>query len=86
MLKYISYIAKGVIAIKRKLINKKKYPPACKYCCHGRLSPNEKTVLCIKKGITEPDYKCRKFGYDPLKRRPQLPPQPISADKKEFEL
>ena len=79
-------MVKGVIEIKRKLINKKKYPPACKYCRHGRLSPNEQSVLCLKKGITEPNHKCVKFAYDPLKRRPQAPLQPVTADEKDFEL
>lgn len=70
----------------KKLINKKKYPPACKYCRHGRLAPNEKTVLCLKKGITDPDGKCIKFRYDPLKRRPFLPPETVVADETDFQL
>ncbi len=39
--------------MKSKLLEKKKYPAACEYCKHGRLSPDEKSVLCIKKGIVE---------------------------------
>lgn len=72
--------------MKSKLLEKKKYPPACEYCKHGRLSPDEESVLCIKKGIVETDGKCRKYSYDPLKRRPKKPLIVERANPSEFEL
>ncbi|MBQ1451413.1 MAG: hypothetical protein IIZ22_01975 [Clostridia bacterium] len=49
--------------------------PACEYCKHGRLTPDETGVLCVKNGIMLPDSSCKSFKYDVLKRRPkrQLP-------------
>ncbi len=77
---------KGVFYVKKKLLEKKNYPPACEYCKKGRLSPDEKSVLCLKKGIVAPDGKCISYSYDPLKRRPKKPLTVASADPSEFEL
>lgn len=72
--------------MKKKLFEKKKHPPMCEHCIHGRLSPDEQSVLCIKKGIVAADGKCIKYSYDPLKRRPAKPLMPAKADPSEFEL
>lgn len=72
--------------MKNKLLEKKKYPAVCECCKHGRLSPDEKSVLCIKKGIVELDAKCRRYVYDPLKRRPKKPLLISKADPSDFEL
>lgn len=45
--------------------------PACEYCLHGRLSPDESMVLCVKKGFMLPSSSCRSFKYDALKRLPK---------------
>ncbi len=68
----------------KKLLEKKKYPAVCETCLHGRLSPDKETVLCIKKGIVQPDGKCRKYSYDPLKRQPKKPLIIEQADPSEF--
>ena len=75
-----------MLKVKKKLLEKKNYPPACEYCKNGRLSPDEKSVLCIKKGIVAPDGKCLSYSYDPLKRRPKKPLTVTAADPSEFEL
>lgn len=49
--------------------------PKCAYCAFGESTQDEKTVLCQKKGISEPDGACKKFKYDPLKRSPRKKPQ-----------
>ena len=72
--------------MRKKLFEKKKYPPMCEHCVHGRLSPDEQSVLCIKKGIVAIDGKCGKYSYDPLKRRPKKPLMIEKADPSEFEL
>ena len=77
---------KGVESMKKKLFERKKYPSVCEHCANGRLSPDEQSVLCIKKGIVAPDGKCRKYKYDPLKRRPKKPLMIEKADPSEFEL
>lgn len=72
--------------MKRKLLEKKKYPAVCENCLHGRLSPDEQSVLCIKKGIVEPDGSCRRYSYDPLKRKPKKPLLIEQANPADFEL
>lgn len=70
----------------KKLINKKKYPPKCAYCAKGRLSPDGKSVLCPKNGLTAPDDSCRAYKYDVMKRIPDKKLIIPSADPKDFEL
>lgn len=72
--------------MKKKLFEKKKYPAVCESCIHGRISPDESSVLCIKKGIVELGGKCRSYSYDPLKRKPKKPLIIERADPSEFEL
>jgi hypothetical protein len=50
------------------------YPKACRYCEYGSLSFDEQAVLCPKKGIKELDDVCRRYVYDPLKRKPMKKP------------
>lgn len=43
--------------------------PACEYCVNGKKSENE-MILCAKVGVVDPSFCCKKFDYDPLKRKP----------------
>ena len=70
--------------MKRKLIGN--VTPKCGYCIFGRLAPDEKSVLCEKKGILDKDDSCKKFNYDPLKRIPQKAPVMQKFTKEDFEL
>lgn len=45
--------------------------PACKYCREGY--PNGDNVLCRRRGLVAPDFRCRHFYYDPLIRVPKRP-------------
>ena len=56
--------------MKNKAFVQEEYPKACRYCEHGRISSDGKSVLCPKKGILLPDDVCRRYIYDPLKRKP----------------
>lgn len=70
----------------KKLFNKKDISPSCSYCVHGRFAPDKESVLCYKKGIVGIDYACRKFKYDPLKRKP-IRPRPIEKfEESDFSL
>lgn len=53
-----------------RLFPKKAYP-ACQNCRHGRKAMDGEKILCTHKGIVEPDFSCRKYRYDPLKRVPK---------------
>ena len=72
--------------MKNKLLNKKKYPPKCAYCAKGRMSPDGKSVLCPKKGLTDPGDSCRAYKYDVMKRVPVKQQIITPADPKDFEL
>ncbi len=72
--------------MKKKLLNKDEYAPMCKICKHGRLSPEGDSILCIKKGIVDPEDKCRHYAYDPLKRKPRRQAKIDYANPFDFEL
>lgn len=63
-----------------------KISPACEYCNFGRLSADLESVLCSKNGVMSPSSSCRKFKYDPLKRRPKRAPKLMEFSKEDFEL
>jgi hypothetical protein len=58
----------------------------CRLCRTGLPSPDGKSVLCPKKGPVPPDFHCRRFKYDPLKRVPESAPHPMEFSPEEFEL
>lgn len=69
------------------MLFRKKIEKMCAYCVHSGKMSDEK-CLCIKKGVVEPDYHCRKFKYDPLKRIPvrQKPKDFSEYDETDFSL
>lgn len=70
----------------KKLFNKNDVTPSCSYCIHGKSSPNKESVLCIKKGVVGLDYSCKKFKYDPLKRKPIRPKDIEKFEESDFSL
>lgn len=69
------------------MLFRKKIDRACSYCIHGTKA-DEDLILCAKKGMKEPDDRCRKFKYDPTKRVPKkIKPLDFSKyDKEDFSL
>ena len=57
--------------MKQKLINAKNYPQTCENCFYGRMSDEKDCVLCVKKGVMDKSFSCKKYKYDPLKRQPK---------------
>lgn len=51
----------------------KKNEKVCRLCEHGRLSTDKSAVVCIKKGVVDPEGHCGKYLYDPLKREVKSP-------------
>ena len=72
--------------MKSKLFNKNAYEAVCRNCKNGRLSPEGESVLCVKKGIVDPDGKCRRYSYDPLKRVPITNDIKSDFKKEDFEI
>jgi len=60
--------------------------PACMNCSLGHLSLNRMRVLCIHKGVVDPDFSCRKYHYNPLKRVPVRMPSLPAFEKDDFKL
>lgn len=50
----------------------KEISPKCVYCVTGIPTADGKEILCRRKGVMQPDSSCKKFRYDPLKRRPDV--------------
>lgn len=71
--------------MKQSLLNAK-IRPACMYCAVGKLSCDGESVLCVKKGVMQPDSSCRAFRYDPLKRVPERKAQLPSYSAEDFSL
>lgn len=67
-------------------IYNKKITPACKYCLHGKISPDSSVVLCYKHGVMDLASSCRRFKYDPFKREPKKAPKLLKYSKEEFVL
>jgi len=65
------------------MLFRKKMPPKCASC--ERAVPMEgQNMLCRRYGIVHEAYHCRKFIYDPLKRRPQRAPSVDFDPPKEY--
>lgn len=60
--------------------------PKCEYCVYGRPTPDGQNILCVYCGVPSPDYHCKKYKYDPLKREPQKPARLGEFSEDEFKL
>lgn len=58
----------------------------CAICAHGTKAADSEMILCSKKGVLSPDYKCRKFKYDPLRRVPKMMPSLPEYTFEDFKL
>ena len=72
--------------MKQKIIEPKKYPKKCANCFYGRTPLDNSSVLCEKKGVVDPESKCRHYEYDPLKRIPAKPVINTDFKPEDFEL
>ena len=59
---------------------RKNIDPRCAYCDKGN-AINEREVICSRKGIVAPEFPCRGFRYDPLRREP---PRPLKPETSKF--
>ena len=56
--------------MKQKLFNEKDQIKRCDTCLYADKAQDNRSILCKKKGLKEPDDFCKKYKYDPLKRVP----------------
>lgn len=60
--------------------------PACEYCEYGRRAADPRMILCEKKGVVSPYYRCKKFVYDPIQRIPRRQPKLSGFTAEDFSL
>lgn len=71
--------------MKKKLIGSN-IQPKCEYCKHSVALQESDTVLCPLAGVTVSDNACKKFKYDPLKRKPRSAPVLTQYSEEDFSL
>ena len=71
--------------MKKKIIGAN-IEPKCEYCKCGIDVNDADTLLCRHVGITTKDAKCKKFRYDPLKRKPTQAPALMQFTDQDFSL
>ncbi|MDR0249500.1 MAG: hypothetical protein LBI44_07625 [Oscillospiraceae bacterium] len=59
--------------------------PSCSCCLHGDALDGP-DVLCEKRGVVPVTGSCRRFAYDPLKRKPSRPGAPPVPAREELTL
>ena len=60
--------------------------PACAYCAVGKATEDGAHILCIRKGVMQPDSSCRHFQYDVLRREPEKKAELPQFDASEFSI
>ena len=56
--------------MQQKLLNKKAQAKQCGNCVFGKRVDDDTEILCKRRGVMRETDSCRRFRYDPLKRRP----------------
>jgi len=68
------------------LLQAEKYQPACEFCRCGKSAPDGSSVLCSVRGVMRKQSCCKKYEYDPLKRKPSRAPLLPEFDPEQFAL
>ena len=79
----------GRVAMKRAmkgLLRASKFTPACEFCAYGKSAPDGSSVLCSVRGVMRRQSLCKKYTYDPLKRKPARAPLLPEYDPEMFAL
>lgn len=72
--------------MKKQLLSEQEFPATCSHCQFGRLAPDTQSVLCIKRGVMQASSSCKKYRYDPLKRKPRQAPKLPDYQDEDFSL
>ena len=57
--------------------------PCCRYCEHAAAIRDGETMLCSKKGVVSAEFQCKKYAFDPLKRKPRPRPKLVRLEDAE---
>ena len=75
--------------MKRKvkaLLRARDYERVCEFCRYGKPSPDGNNVLCSLRGVMRRQSVCKKYEYDPIKRKPERAPLLPEFDPEQFAL
>ena len=59
---------------------------ACEYCENGKDTSDGDMILCSRSGVVSPYYRCKKFRYSPIRRKPKPLPKLPEMDPLDFTL
>lgn len=59
--------------------------PMCEYCQRVHMQ-SDGSLVCEKKGEVSGDESCKKFKYDPLKRKPRKPKLNLDFSAEDFQI
>ena len=78
-----------MFSLRRKKNTDDDRPSMCRYCENASPLHDDSEVLCRLRGVVLGDHVCRKFMYDPLKRKPMtrrpLPTLDIDTENEDTE-
>lgn len=86
MIHYTERNILGGVIMDKKQTTIKKEDYCCAICAFGKKSADSEMILCYKKGVLDPSYKCRSFKYDPLKRVPKRMPDLPTYSAEDFKI
>ena len=70
----------------KQTLYSKDVPAACTYCAVGKATEDGQHILCVRKGVMQPDSSCSHFQYDPLRRVPKTKPEPDKYTAEDFSI
>lgn len=70
----------------KNILFSKNITPSCSYCKYSKMSKDNKTFLCLKKGVVSSDFSCKKYSYDIFKRIPKRFNKLLTFSEDDFKL
>ena len=64
----------------------KEISPACEYCAYGKRTDDYDMIMCPRKGIVSPFFRCRRFTYNPIRREPKRDDSHMGFKPEDFSL
>ncbi|MDR0531174.1 MAG: hypothetical protein LBG83_03820 [Oscillospiraceae bacterium] len=71
---------------KSQLYHAERYDAVCGNCRRGKPAPDGSGVLCPVRGVMRSQSSCKKYEYDPLKRKPPQTPDLPAFEPEQFRL
>lgn len=72
--------------MKRQSLFDTNIPPACEYCAQAVPNADGSMFECSRHGTVSPYFRCGKFHYSPVLRKPRLPQKLPKFTPEDFSL